>query len=108
MLQIATSLSNGGLGSIGLPLSKLDALRLIAFAEEFKTPTIINTAVREASEIEIEGSKVILRNERYEAWLDQVIIHRVGPTLGIEEAEEAEAQFYKMVLYTLGRHFLPR
>jgi len=99
-------LSIAGLGSVGLPLSKLDALRLIAFAEEFTTsPAITDTHVRDAWEI--EGSKIKLRNERFKTWLSEVIIHRVCPTLGVEQAEDVEAQFYKMLLYTPGGHFVP-
>ncbi|KAF8540725.1 hypothetical protein BDD12DRAFT_879964 [Trichophaea hybrida] len=98
-------LSIAGLGSIGLPLSKLDALRLIAFAEEFTTsPAITDTHVRDAWEI--EGSKIKLRNERFNTWLSEVITHRVCPALGVDQGEDVEAQFYKMLLYTPGGHFV--
>jgi hypothetical protein len=99
-------LSIAGFGTIGLPLSKLDALRLIAFAEEFTTtPTITDAKVREAWEI--EGSKITLRNERFKTWLGEVISRRVCPALGIEQVEDVEAQFYKMLLYTTRGHFVP-
>jgi len=99
-------ISIAGLGTIGLPLSKLDALRLIAFAEEYTTsPTITDTHDRSAWDI--EGSKVKLRNERFKTWLSEVITYRVCPALGIEQAEHVEAQFYKMLLYTPGGYFVP-
>lgn len=95
-----------GVGTVGMPVSAADAMRLIAQAAQAPygrgEETIVDTEVRRVWQL--EPSQFTLRND---AWQGHVaaIVDAVKQQLGIDEAVTAD--LYKLLVYEPGSFFAP-
>ncbi len=100
-------ISINDLGSIGLPLSRRDALELSKVAHKApfgkKTETLVDETVRKTWEL--NSSQFTLQNPDWQRCL-QGLVGRVADELGvIGGAKAVRAELYKMLLYQEGAFF---
>ncbi|KAG6910741.1 hypothetical protein DXG01_008273 [Tephrocybe rancida] len=99
-----------GLGYIGLPLSTRDAQAIIECSAHapfgHNQRTIVDTKVRDTWEI--EPVKVKFDNPAWAQWIQSYVVTTVWQALGVAPASVApRCEFYKLLLYEVGSHFLP-
>jgi hypothetical protein len=95
-----------GVGSIGAPITEVDARRLIAKATQAPygrgAETIVDTDVRRVWQI--EPSQITFRNAEWTRHVSS-IVNAVKQELGIEE--QVNAELYKLLIYEKGSFFAP-
>ncbi|PFH45776.1 hypothetical protein AMATHDRAFT_71092 [Amanita thiersii Skay4041] len=99
-----------GVGLIGLPLSERDAKVIIGHASQAPyghgDRTLVNTEVRDTWEI--SPAYVKFANSKWAAFVDGVANNIICPELGATHvASSPRIEFYKLLLYQTGSHFLP-
>jgi len=96
-----------GIGLVGLPLDKRQALALKKKARQAPygkgTQTVVDTKVRRVWEIDSE--EVLFGNAQWKTVLQQAL-DKTQNELGLKE-NKLEAHFYKLLIYEKGGFFLP-
>lgn len=103
-----------GFGSLGLPLSSTEAIRLRSVMDQAPfgkgERTVIDKEVRDTWEL--GSDKVQFNNAEWNAWLEETMLRRVCEDMGIPTNVMPSVQFYKLLLYETGsqcvcNHLLP-
>ena len=95
------------LGSIGFPLSQLDAERIISRSEQApfgkQDKTILDPSVRKTWQI--DAAKISFGNPKWMTYMQEHVIPRAAEKLGLD-SKEVDAHLYKLLLYGEGGHFV--
>ncbi|PFH47025.1 hypothetical protein AMATHDRAFT_7154 [Amanita thiersii Skay4041] len=99
-----------GIGLIGLPLSEREAAVIIRHSSQAPyghgDRTLVNPEVRDTWEI--SSSCVKFDNPTWEGFVQKVATTILCPELGVAQvASPPRVEFYKLLLYQTGSHFLP-
>ncbi|KAF8338683.1 hypothetical protein F5887DRAFT_889771, partial [Amanita rubescens] len=99
-----------GLGRIGLPLTEVDAKRVIACASQAPygqgDQTIINKEVRDTWEI--DPGCVKFENPNWPTYIRDLAVTTVCSSLGLKNYDTPlQCEFYKLLVYETGSRFLP-
>ncbi|EFI26739.1 2OG-Fe(II) oxygenase [Coprinopsis cinerea okayama7 len=96
-----------GIGSVGLPLSEVEAKRLISQAAQAPfgkgDQTVVDTSVRNTWEIEPE--LVSFENPEWTGWLESTVLKTVWNSLGVAPyTSKPRCELYKLLVYERGSH----
>ena len=96
-----------GLGTVGLPLGKSDAGKLIKLCRQAPygkgTETLVDTDVRRVWEL--DSQKFRLTNPKWQSFVESIVCD-IQEELGLAD-QKLEAQLYKLLVYEEGSFFLP-
>ncbi|TFK58576.1 hypothetical protein BDN72DRAFT_906612 [Pluteus cervinus] len=99
-----------GLGTIGLPLSDIDAKRIISASRQAPyghgNATLVNIDVRNTWEV--SSQSVSFRHSDWDTFLKKDVLTAVRDGLGLTvDVNTLRCQLHKLLLYEPGSHFLP-
>ncbi|KAI0052019.1 hypothetical protein FA95DRAFT_1602248 [Auriscalpium vulgare] len=96
-----------GFSIVGLPLNPAEAARLRSVCSEAPfgkgERTVVDKTVRDTWEL--DPCRIRFSNPAWEPWLRDTVVKGLCTSLGVSQAIKTE--FYKMLLYEEGSHFLP-
>lgn len=102
------AISVSGLGTLGLPLSPTEAVRLRAVCNQAAfgkgERTVVDKEVRDTWELEPE--KIQFNNPAWDRWFKKSVLTKVCADLGVPTDPMPRAELYKMLLYETGSQYV--